>query len=133
MPEMKQLSVQGGNEIAAGGGSIVNMASVLGQVGFAQITPYVAAKHGIVGMSKNVALEYGSKGIRCNSVGPAFIKTGMEDALDAETRKQVDLLHAFGRMGETNEVAELVAWLSSDRASFVTGSYYAVDGGYLSR
>ena len=84
-------------------------------------------------MSKNVAIEYGAKGIRCNSVGPAFIKTGMEDALGAEARSQIDSLHALGRMGETNEVAELVAWLSSDRASFVTGSYYAVDGGYLAR
>lgn len=119
--------------LAAGGGAIVNMASVLGQVGFEQITPYTAAKHGIVGMSKNVAIEYGAKGIRCNSIGPAFIKTGMEDALDPEVRKQLDAMHALGRMGETAEVAELVAWLSSDKASFVTGSYYAVDGGFLAR
>jgi NAD(P)-dependent dehydrogenase (short-subunit alcohol dehydrogenase family) len=119
--------------LATGGGAIVNMASVLGQVGFEQITPYTAAKHGIVGMSKNVAIEYGAKGIRCNSIGPAFIKTGMEDALDPEVRKQIDSMHALGRMGETGEVAELVVWLSSDKASFVTGSYYAVDGGFLAR
>lgn len=119
--------------LKAGGGSIVNIASILGQVGFATASAYVAAKHGVVGLSKNAAIEYADKGIRVNSVGPAFIKTPLlekhltKDAMDFLTTK-----HPIGRMGESEEVAELVLWLSSDKASFVTGSYYAVDGGYLS-
>ncbi|WP_193352679.1 SDR family NAD(P)-dependent oxidoreductase [Desulfuromonas sp. TF] len=116
-----------------GGGSIVNIASILGQVGLEEISPYVAAKHGVVGLTKNVALEYGSKGIRCNSVGPAFIKTTLVNNLPKDVRSQLESMHALGRMGETEEVANLAAWLSSDRASFITGNYYAVDGGYLSR
>ncbi len=116
-----------------GGGSIVNISSICGQVGLDEITPYVAAKHGVVGMTKNVAIEYGSKGIRCNSVGPAFIKTTLVNNLGADVRANLSSMHALGRIGETEEVAELVVWLSSDKASFVTGSYYAVDGGYLSR
>ena len=119
--------------LKTGGGSIVNISSIFGQVGFEEITPYVAAKHGVVGMTKNVALEYGTKGIRCNTVGPAFIKTTLVNNIPEEPRNQLSSLHALGRLGETEEVANLVAWLSSDKASFVTGNYYAVDGGYLSR
>ena len=119
--------------LKTGGGSIVNISSIFGHVGFEEITPYVAAKHGVVGMTKNVALEYGTKGIRCNTVGPAFIKTTLVNNIPEEPRNQLSSLHALGRLGETEEVANLVAWLSSDKASFVTGSYYAVDGGYLSR
>lgn len=119
--------------LAAGGGSIVNISSILGQVGFEEITPYTAAKHGVVGMTKNVAIEYGAKGIRCNSVGPAFIKTTLINNLPEEARGQLTSLHALARLGEVEEVSNLVTWLSSDKASFVTGNYYAVDGGYLAR
>ena len=119
--------------LEAGGGSIVNIASILGQVGLEEITPYVAAKHGVIGMSKNVALEYGAQGIRCNSVGPAFIKTTLVNNLPEEVRSQLTSKHALARLGETEEVGNLVVWLSSDKASFVTGSYYGVDGGYLAR
>jgi len=119
--------------LKAGGGSIVNIASILGQVGFATASAYVAAKHGVVGLSKNAAIEYGDKGIRVNSVGPAFIKTPLlEKNLTPEVMDFLVTKHPIGRMGEAQEVAELVLWLSSDKASFVTGSYYAVDGGYLS-
>jgi len=117
----------------AGGGSIVNMASILGQVGFRGFCAYVAAKHGVVGLTKNAALEYAPQGIRVNSVGPAFIKTPLVDSLDEKTKSGLVDLHPIGRLGEASEVAELVVWLASDEASFVTGAYYAVDGGYLAQ
>lgn len=119
--------------LKTGGGSIVNIASILGQVGFEEISPYVAAKHGVVGLTKNVALEYGTKGIRCNSVGPAFIKTKLVNNLPEDVRNHLSSMHALNRIGDPEEVAELVAWLSSDKASFITGNYYAADGGYLAR
>ncbi|MFN3414777.1 MAG: SDR family oxidoreductase [Caldimonas sp.] len=118
-----------------GGGAIVNMASILGQVGFAGAPAYVAAKHGVVGLTKTAALEYSGQGLRINAVGPAFIHTPMIAGLESDpaTAQQLVSLHAVGRLGQPEEVAELVVWLSSDRASFVTGAYYAVDGGYLAR
>ena len=121
--------------LETGGGAIVNMASILGQVGFAGSPAYVAAKHGVVGLTKNTALEYASSGIRVNAIGPAFIKTPMISKLeeDAETLKMLTALHPIGRFGTPEEVAELVIWLSSKQASFVTGTYIAVDGGYLTR
>ena len=121
--------------LKAGGGAIVNMASILGQVGFAGAPAYVAAKHGVVGLTQNAAIEYAAQGIRVNSVGPAFIKTPMIAVLEenAEALNMLVGLHPIGRLGLPEEVAELVIWLSSHRASFVTGAYYSVDGGYLAR
>lgn len=121
--------------LRSGGGAIVNMASILGQAGFAGAPAYVAAKHGVVGLTKTAALEYGAQGLRINAVGPAFIHTPMIAGLESDpaTQQQLVSLHAVGRLGQPEEVAELVVWLSSDRASFVTGAYYAVDGGYLAR
>lgn len=117
-----------------GGGSIVNMASILGAVGFANSVAYVAAKHGVVGLTQNAAIEYATDNIRVNAVGPGFIRTPLLDAnLDEETLKGIAALHPIGRLGTSEEVAELVAWLASDASSFVTGSYYPVDGGYLAR
>ncbi|HEX7080625.1 MAG TPA: SDR family oxidoreductase [Gammaproteobacteria bacterium] len=116
-----------------GGGSIVNMASILGQVGFRNSAAYVAAKHGVVGLTRNAAIEYARDNVRVNAVGPGFIKTPLIENLDADTLKALEGLHPIGRLGEADEVAELVLWLCSDKASFVTGSYYAVDGGYLAQ
>jgi NAD(P)-dependent dehydrogenase (short-subunit alcohol dehydrogenase family) len=121
--------------LAAGGGSIVNIASVLGQVALAGSPAYVAAKHGVVGLTRTAALEYAAAGIRVNAVGPGFIRTpliaGLED--DAERMQGVVALHPMNRLGTPEEVAELILWLLSPRASFVTGAYHAIDGGYLAR
>jgi len=114
-----------------GHGSIVNMSSILGQVAFANSAAYVAAKHGVVGVSQNAAVEYAKQGIRVNVIGPAFINTPLLSVLDEQTKQALVNIHPIGRLGESKEVAELVVWLSSDKASFVTGSYYAIDGGYL--
>ncbi len=117
----------------ANGGSIINVASILGQVGAQNSPAYVAAKHGVVGLSKTTALEYANKKIRVNSIGPGYIKTPLLNILDDATLKAVVALHPLGRLGESNEVAELILWLGSEKSSFVTGSYYAVDGGYLAQ
>lgn len=119
--------------LRAGGGVIVNMASILGQVGTPMHAPYVAAKHGVVGLTKAAALEYAQRGIRVVSVGPAYIDTPLLENLTDEVRDGLVALHPAGRLGRDTEVAELVLWLSSDKASFATGGYYAVDGGYLSQ
>ena len=119
--------------LASGGGSIVNMASILGSVGFAQSVAYVAAKHGVVGMTKTAALEYAKQGIRVNSVGPGFIETPLLAAASPEIVAGVSQLHPVGRLGRSEEVAELVAFLASDRASNSTGSYYLTDGGYTAQ
>ncbi|MGI4865928.1 MAG: SDR family NAD(P)-dependent oxidoreductase [Janthinobacterium lividum] len=116
------------------GASIINMASILGQVGIANSSAYVAAKHGVVGLTKAAALEYAPKGIRINVVGPGFIETPLVvKSLSTEQLQHLVGLHPVGRLGRSEEIAELVAWLSSDKASFVTGSYYPADGGYLAQ
>ena len=117
------------------GGAIVNIASVLGQVGFATAPAYTAAKHGVVGLTRSAALEYGPSGIRVNAVGPGVILTAMieKHCQDPDVNEHFRSLHALGRLGKAQEVAELVSWLSSPSASFVTGSFHPVDGGYLAR
>jgi NAD(P)-dependent dehydrogenase (short-subunit alcohol dehydrogenase family) len=118
-----------------GGGAIVNMASILGQAAFPGAPAYVAAKHGVVGLTKTAALEYSAQGIRINVIGPAFIQTPMIAALENDPDLNAMLVskHPIGRLGKPEEVAELVIWLSSEKASFVTGAYYPVDGGYLAQ
>jgi NAD(P)-dependent dehydrogenase (short-subunit alcohol dehydrogenase family) len=120
--------------LRTGGGSIINIASVLGQVGFRNSAAYVASKHGVVGLTKSAALEYGPQKVRINAVGPGFIHTPLlEKNLTPEAMTFLEGQHAMGRLGQPEEVATLVAWLASDQASFVTGGYYAVDGGYLAQ
>jgi len=120
--------------LANGGGSIINMASVLGQVGTKFSPAYVAAKHGVVGLTKAAALEYADQKVRINSVGPGYIKTPLlTQHLNQEQMDDLVSKHPVGRLGESQEIAELVLWLASDKASFVTGTYYAADGGFLAQ
>ena len=115
----------------AGGGAIVNMASILGSVGFANSSAYVASKHALLGLTKTAAMEYAQAGIRINSVGPAFIQTPLlTDNLDQDMLDGLAGLHPMGRIGKPEEVSALTCFLLSDRASFITGSYHLVDGGY---
>lgn len=120
--------------IKTGSGSIINIASILGIVGFVNSAAYVAAKHGVVGLTKNAALEYATRNIRVNSIGPGFIMTPLlEKNLDADALKFIASKHAMNRLGTAEEVAELALWLASSKSSFVTGSYYTVDGGYTAQ
>ncbi len=123
-----------------GGGAIVNLASVAGLIGFPGLSPYVASKHAVNGMTKNAALEYAKQGIRVNSVCPAGIETRMLDSLaDQSTggaqsaHEMMDPLHPIGRIGRSEEVAHMIVWLCSDRASFVTGTTMPIDGGYVAQ
>ncbi|HLV84570.1 SDR family NAD(P)-dependent oxidoreductase [Devosia alba] len=120
--------------LASGGGAIVNMASILGSVGFANSPAYVAAKHGVIGLTKSAAIEYAKHGIRINSIGPGFIDTPLLSAnLDAATLTAIAGMHPVGRLGTSEEVAALTAFLLSEDASFITGSYHLVDGGYTAQ
>ena len=123
-----------------GGGAIVNLASVAGLVGFPGLGPYVASKHAINGLTKNAAFEYSRQGIRVNSVCPGGIETRMLDSLVAQasggrttTREMMDPLHPIGRIGRPGEVAELIVWLCSSHASFVTGANIPIDGGFVAQ
>ena len=120
--------------VKAGGGAIVNMASILGSVGFATAGAYVAAKHGVVGLTKVAAIEYAKAGVRVNSIGPGFIATPLlEQNIDEAALDGIAALHPVGRLGEAAEVSALTCFLLSDQASFITGSYHLVDGGYTAQ
>jgi NAD(P)-dependent dehydrogenase (short-subunit alcohol dehydrogenase family) len=122
--------------LADGGGVIVNNASVAGLVGFAGIPAYTASKHGIVGLTKNAALDYATTGIRVNAVCPGVIDTEMVARFthgDPEAAKQMAQTEPVGRLGTPAEIADAVVWLCSDRATFVTGQALAVDGGFVAQ
>jgi NAD(P)-dependent dehydrogenase (short-subunit alcohol dehydrogenase family) len=120
--------------LQCGGGVIVNMASILGAVGTRLSPAYVASKHGVLGLTKATALEYAEQNIRVNSVGPGYIMTPMlTNNLSDEMMKGAAGLHPLKRLGQPEEVAALVLFLSSAQSSFITGSYYPVDGGYLAQ
>ncbi|MFG6444333.1 SDR family NAD(P)-dependent oxidoreductase [Microbacterium sp. P07] len=117
--------------VAAGGGAVVNMASVLGSVGIAQNAAYVTSKHALIGLTKVAALEYTALGVRTNAVGPGFIDTPLvRSSLSGEALTALEGEHASRRLGTDKEVAALTLFLLSDDASFISGSYHLVDGGY---
>jgi NAD(P)-dependent dehydrogenase (short-subunit alcohol dehydrogenase family) len=118
--------------IATGGGSIINMASILGAVGWAGSAAYVTSKHALLGLTKTAALDYADAGIRVNAVGPGFVDTpAVRSGMDPEIVAQLAAKHSLNRLARPEEIASVTSFLLSDRASFVTGSYYPVDGGYL--
>jgi NAD(P)-dependent dehydrogenase (short-subunit alcohol dehydrogenase family) len=108
----------------SGGGSVINMASILGQVGFAMSSAYVAAKHAVVGMTKAAAWEHAADGVRVNAVGPGFIITPLWKRTLISRRWTFGQPACAATAWPTRRVAELVAWLASDASSFVTGAYY---------
>lgn len=114
------------------GGSIVNIASILGQAGWKESSAYVASKHGVVGLTRTAALENAQKGVRVNAVGPGFIETPILGQ-DRQALDYLASLHPIGRLGQPEEIANLVVFLSSPRASLITGAYYNADGGYLAQ
>jgi NAD(P)-dependent dehydrogenase (short-subunit alcohol dehydrogenase family) len=123
--------------LRTGGGSIVNTASSLGQVAIANASEYVAAKHGVVGLTRAAAADYGARGIRVNAVLPGIVRTPMIARLSEEPGfktffERLKERHPIGRFGEPAEIGQAVAWLLSDQASFMNGAAMAVDGGYLS-
>jgi len=123
--ELAQMMAQGS------GGAIVNTASIAGLNGLRTSSLYVAAKHGVVGLTKTAAIEYATDGIRVNSACPGYIETDM--TRDTMSRRGEEVLRRvpMGRMGQPKDIAEMVCWLCSDRAAFVTGANYNVDGGFV--
>ncbi|QBF31324.1 glucose 1-dehydrogenase [Thalassococcus sp. S3] len=126
--------------LQAGGGAIVNLASAAGLIGFPGLSPYVASKHGVNGLTKAAAVEYGAQGVRVNSICPGGIDTRMLDSLADQatggtqgSSEMMAPLHPMGRIGTPEEVANLIVWLCSEQASFVTGANIPVDGGFVAQ
>jgi NAD(P)-dependent dehydrogenase (short-subunit alcohol dehydrogenase family) len=120
--------------LARGGGAIINVASILGAVGTANSPAYVAAKHGVLGLTKAAAIEYATQNIRVNAVGPGYIATPLlTSTLDEAAMQAIADMHPVKRLGTGEEVAALIVFLASDEAAFITGSYHLVDGGYTAQ
>jgi NAD(P)-dependent dehydrogenase (short-subunit alcohol dehydrogenase family) len=118
--------------LKGGGGAIVNTASIAGLIGLQTSSAYVAAKHGVIGLTKTAALEYAEANIRVNAVCPGFIETPMTEPTRASARGPAIIAQIpFRRMGQPGEIAEMVVWLLSERASYVSGAAYNVDGGWM--
>jgi len=120
--------------LARGGGAIVNTASGVGLVGYASQAAYTASKHGVVGLTKVAALDYGARGVRVNAICPGTARTPMVDAAvqhDPSLEGALRALHPIGRIGEASEIAEAAVWLCTPAASFVLGVALPVDGGYV--
>ncbi|SHI30427.1 NAD(P)-dependent dehydrogenase, short-chain alcohol dehydrogenase family [Mesonia phycicola] len=113
-----------------GGGVIVNMASIHGMAAAPMSSAYTTTKHAVVGLTKNIGVEYAQKNIRCNAVGPGYIETPLLKMADTEMLEMLKAKHPMNRLGKAEEVAELVLFLSSEKSSFMTGGYYLIDGGY---
>jgi NAD(P)-dependent dehydrogenase (short-subunit alcohol dehydrogenase family) len=122
--EIAQMLKQGG------GGAIVNTASIAGLIGLPTSSHYVAAKHGVVGLTKTAAMEYAQDGIRVNCVNPGYIKTPMTDEIMKSRYEEIMAKVPMHRLGSAEEIAEAVVWMCSDRASFMTGASHLVDGGF---
>lgn len=119
--------------LAAGGGAVVNMSSILGLLGTATSPAYTAAKHAVTGLTRSAALAYAAQGVRVNSLHPGYVETPILDNLDAATRAGVVGLHPIGRLGSAEEIAHATAFLLSDGASFITGAALIADGGYTAQ
>lgn len=120
--------------IKHGGGNVINISSILGKVATATSPAYTAAKHGVIGLTESAAIAYATQNVRVNSIGPGYILTPLlTNTLDPATLGAIANLHPMARLGKASEVAELALFLASDKASFITGSYFNVDGGYLAQ
>jgi NAD(P)-dependent dehydrogenase (short-subunit alcohol dehydrogenase family) len=117
--------------VAQGGGAIVNTGSIAGLLGLRTSSAYVAAKHGVIGLTRTAALEYADDNIRVNAVCPGYIRTRMTEDTMRRRGEEIMAMVPFRRMGTPEEIAEMVVWLCSDRASYVSGAAYNVDGGYM--
>jgi len=118
---------------ANGGGAIVNTASIAGLIGIRTSSAYTAAKHGVVGLTKTAAIEYAQQGIRVNSVCPGFIETDMTTTTMRNRGDEILAMVPYRRMGQSGEIAEMACWLCSDRAGYVSGANFNVDGGYTAQ